>query len=171
MALPTTILETERLYLREIVPEDAPIAYALNLDPEVLQYTGDDPFDSIEEAATFLRGYDHYRTYGFGRWGVIRKEDNVFLGWCGLKYDKEKDEFDIGFRFFKKYWNQGYATESALACLKLGFEQFKMPEIVGRARKENGASIQVLKKIGLRYHTTYEEDGEKWEIYRTNIKS
>lgn len=161
----TPILETPRLYLREITVDDAESAFLLNSDPEVLQYTGDEPFDSVEEAREFLGKYDHYRKYGFGRWAVIRKEDNEFLGWCGLKYTEDLDEFDIGFRFFKKYWNCGYASESAEACLKLGFEQFNMPEIVGRARKENGASIRVLEKLGLVFRNEYEEDGEQWKIY------
>lgn len=158
-------LETERLYLREITVDDAEHAYLLNLDEEVLRYTGDEPFESIEEAREFLSKYDHYAKYGFGRWGVIRKSDNVFLGWCGLKYTKELDEFDIGFRFSKKYWNKGYATESAIACLKIGFEKFKMPAIVGRARKENLASIRVLEKLGLTYSNSYEENGKTWMVY------
>ena|SRR6218665_1825481 len=158
-------LETERLYLREITTEDAPIAYELNLDEEVIRYTGDDSFESIEEARAFLSRYDHYQKYGFGRWAVIRKTDDEFLGWCGLKYSEDVDEFDIGFRFFKKYWNKGYATESAKASLRVGFEKFNMKTIVGRARKENAASICVLEKLGLTFSDTYEEDGENWVKY------
>ncbi len=158
-------LETERLYLREITPDDAQFAYDLNLDEEVIRYTGDGPFESVAAAKEFLEKYDHYRKYGFGRWAVVRKSDNEILGWCGLKYSEDKDEFDIGFRFFKKYWNAGYATESAAACLKIGFEKFDMKTIVGKARKENLASIRVLEKLGLSYSISYEEDGENWEVY------
>src|SRR5437868_543478 len=111
------ITETPRLHLREITVDDAKNAYELNLDPEVIKYTGDGPFSSIEDARDFLSKYDHYKKYGFGRWAVINKTDNDFLGWCGLKYTEEKNEFDVGFRFFKKHWNKGYATESAKACI------------------------------------------------------
>jgi len=158
-------IETERLYLRELTPNDAPFAYELNLDEEVLRYTGDEPFESIEAAREFLEKYDHYRKYGFGRWAVVSKSDNEILGWCGLKYSEDLDEFDIGFRFFKKHWNSGYATESAAACLKIGFETFSMKTIVGRARKENLASIRVLEKLGLTYSKSYEEDSESWKVY------
>ena len=79
------ILETPRLGLREITTADAEQAYLLNLDPEVIKYTGDEPFSSIEAARAFLEKYDHYKKYGFGRWAVIRKEDRSLLGWCGLK--------------------------------------------------------------------------------------
>lgn len=75
----TKILETPRLYLREMTPEDAESAYLLNLDPEVICYTGDDPFESIEEAREFLGKYESYKNYGFGRWGVILKETDEYL--------------------------------------------------------------------------------------------
>src|SRR5690606_7313539 len=82
-------------------------------------------------------------------WAVINKETGEFLGWCGLKLDG--NETDIGFRFFEKFWNKGYATESAKACLDYGFNDLRLNEIIGRAMKENTASIKVLEKIGLKY--------------------
>jgi RimJ/RimL family protein N-acetyltransferase len=159
------ILETERLYLREIGPADAENAYLLNLDREVLRYTGDVPFSSVEAAREFLEGYDHYRKYGFGRWAVIRKADEEFLGWCGLKYTPELDEYDIGFRLFRCYWNKGYASEAAEACLQLGFSKFGMQRIVGRVMTGNLASARVLEKIGLRFHAPYCFDGEAGAMY------
>ena len=95
------IAETDRLYLREMTPADAQSAYALNLDPEVVQYTGDVAFESVEAAEKFLINYDHYKKYGFGRWAVIQKSNGEFLGWCGLKYHEDTKEFDLGYRFFK----------------------------------------------------------------------
>ncbi|WP_309641567.1 GNAT family N-acetyltransferase [Flavobacterium sp.] len=159
------ILETNRLYLRPMTVDDAENIHALNLDPEVIQFTGDEAFENVESAKIFLENYDHYTQYGFGRWAVIEKESEAFLGWCGLKYTPELDAFDIGFRFFKKYWNKGYATESAAACIDLGFNQYKMPKIVGRSRTENKASIKVLEKIGLTYSGVFDFDGHEGVIY------
>lgn len=146
--------------------EDAENAYFLNLDPEVIQYTGDPPFKSVEEAGIFLTKYDHYRKYGFGRWAVIRKTDDAFLGWCGLKYSPDVDEYDVGFRFFKKYWNKGYATEAAKACLELGFEKYALPIIVGRAMTANKGSIRVLEKIGLTFFKNFDFEGHEGVIYK-----
>jgi RimJ/RimL family protein N-acetyltransferase len=160
------ILETQRTFLREITVSDAENAYVLNLDPEVIQYTGDDSFESIEQARRFLENYDHYSTYGFGRWAIITKTDNEFIGWCGLKFTADLNEFDIGFRLFKKHWNKGYATETAKACIDLGFEQFGMTTIVGRAMKANIGSIRVLEKIGLTYKSTFDFDGQEGVIYQ-----
>ena len=160
------LLETERLYLREMTAEDAGDLYALNADPEVIQFTGDGPFETVAQARAFLEAYDHYRRYGFGRWAVIRKEDGAFLGWCGLKYTPELDEYDIGFRMFRWFWNQGYTTEAARACLQLGFGRFGMLAIVGRARRENLASIRVLEKVGLSYVGPLDFEGEEGVLYR-----
>lgn len=159
------IAETTRLYLREMTAADAENAYLLNLDPDVIRYTGDDPFESIEAARTFLEQYDHYQKYGFGRWAVIRKTDDAFLGWCGLKYTKDLDEYDLGFRFLKKHWNRGYATEAAKVCIDLGFNTFNMPVIVGRAMKENAGSIKVLEKVGMTYFNSFDFEGRDGAIY------
>jgi ribosomal-protein-alanine N-acetyltransferase len=159
------ILETERLYLRELTIDDAENFYSLNLNDEVIKFTGDDAFKSIEEAKSFLENYDHYTKYNFGRWAVMHKLTNQFIGWCGLKYTKELDEYDIGFRFFKRYWNKGYATEAAKACIDLGFQKYKINIIVGRAMKENIGSIKVLEKIGLSFSKSFNFDGNKGVIY------
>ena len=160
------ILETERFLLREITPADAEHAYLLNLDPEVIRYTDDDAFESVESARRFLENYDHYQRYGFGRWGVILKSTGEFTGWCGLKFTPGIDEYDIGFRFFKRNWNKGYATETAKACLELGFTKHKMPEIVGRAVKANSGSVRVLEKIGLTFFESHNFHGAEGVIYK-----
>jgi [ribosomal protein S5]-alanine N-acetyltransferase len=145
------ILETTRLFLRELTPDDAQVCYDLNSDPEVIRYTGDSSFADVAEAHRFLSNYDQYRKYGIGRWGVIVKSTGKFIGWCGLKYSADVDEYDIGFRFFRDQWNKGYATESASACIRYGFDTLRLTMIVGRAMKVNTPSINVLKKIGLTY--------------------
>lgn len=159
------ILHTERLYLREMTVADAENAYRLNLDPEVIRYTGDTPFSSVEEARQFLEQYDHYARYGFGRWAVCLRDGGTFLGWCGLKYTEAENEYDIGFRFLWEHWGKGYATEAAKACLHLGFERFGIPEILGHAMTDNTGSIRVLEKIGLQFLRTFEFEGQEGVIY------
>ena len=145
------ILETERLYLREITPDDADVCYQLNSDPEVIRYTGDAAFADVSEARRFLTNYDQYRKFGMGRWAMIEKSSGNFLGWCGLKYSADIDEYDIGSRLFRDKWGNGFATESAKACIDYGFGPLNLSMIVGRAMKLNNRSIRVLSKIGLTY--------------------
>tara|TARA_B100000795_G_scaffold268199_1_gene254696 strand:+ start:1107 stop:1397 length:291 start_codon:yes stop_codon:yes gene_type:complete len=84
------IIETNRLILRELDINDSENFFNLNLDPEVLKYTGDLPFSSIVDAEKFLINYSDYKKNGFGRWAVILKETESFIGWSGLKLNEEK---------------------------------------------------------------------------------
>jgi ribosomal-protein-alanine N-acetyltransferase len=145
------LITTPRLRLREFTPGDANMMFRLNADPDVLRYTGDAPFSSVAEARQFLRDYDHFRKYGYGRWAVERKADGEVLGWCGLKWHEAEQYVDLGFRFFRKHWGQGYATEAGRACVAYGFENLGMPEIIGRVARAHVASIRVLEKVGMRF--------------------
>lgn len=157
------ILETERLLLREILPRDARTQFALNEDPEVVKYTGDGPFENPAAAADFFRNYgERYAKYGYARWLVVDKSNNETLGWCGLKFNPEDGETDLGFRFFRKHWSKGYASESALAVMRWGIEKQGLKRIIGSARVENDASIHVLKKCGLVFEKEFTEDGERY---------
>ena len=144
------VIETFRLYLREFDLSDAKNMFDLNNDKEVIKYTGDDHFSSELEALDFIKNYDHYKIHGFGRWAVILKKSNEFIGWSGLKLNEEND-IDIGFRFFKKYWGRGFASESAKAVLEYGFNVLKLECIVGRVAPENIASVRILEKLGMKF--------------------
>jgi [ribosomal protein S5]-alanine N-acetyltransferase len=153
-------METERLYLREFIHEDASDLLALNNDKEVIKYTGDKPFKDLRDAQDFIKDYKYTFIHSnqqrrIGRWAMIRKADNAFIGWCGLKYLDTLKETDLGFRLDQKFWGQGYATEAAIACINFGFQELKLSEIVGRAMKENLASIRVLEKCGMKYRNDF----------------
>lgn len=160
------IIETNRLLLREFILDDAEKFYQLNLNPNVIRYTGNTAFKSIDEAKKYLENYNDYEKNGYGRWAVINKKTTEFIGWCGLKYGELGNQTDIGFRFFQEVWNKGYATESANASLKFGFETLKLKRIIGRAMKENTASINVLVKIGLVYETDCMFENKEAVIYK-----
>lgn len=145
-----TIAETDRLILRKLDVSDALNFYNLNADPEVLKYTGDLPFETLAQAEGFLVNYNDYQKNGFGRWAVISKTSNAFLGWCGLKLN-DNGLVDLGFRFFRKEWGKGFATESANASLHFGFNKLELNEIIGRASTDNKASIKVLEKLGMQF--------------------
>jgi len=144
------LFESERLKFREFNFDDADNLYQLNLDPEVIRYTGDPAFESVETARLFIYNYKDYKLKGFGRWAAERKSDGKFIGWSGLKIN-EVDKIDLGYRFFKTEWGKGYATEAAQACLKYGFEKLAMAEIIARADKANLASLRVIEKLGMEY--------------------
>lgn len=152
------ILETSRLLLRTFVVEDARAFYDLNRHWDVIRFTGDTPFLSVLEAKYFIENYKEYEQQGFGRWAVVEKETGRFIGFCGLKLN-EQGQVDLGFRFYKQKWGKGFASEAALACIEYGFNTLGLEEIIGRAVKENVASIRVLQKCGMRYFKEGECNG------------
>lgn len=160
------ILQTPRLILREIYISDAEAMFELNSDSEVMKYTGDVSFDSLEQTKTFIQAYPDYTKNGFGRNAVILKETGDFLGWCGLK--KLPDgTVDIGYRFLKRHWNKGYATESAKAMIDFGFKNYDLTEIIGNAAEENIGSVRVFEKLGMEFVCKRDYDGlENAVLYR-----
>ncbi len=146
------VIETDRLLLRRFTEDDAPLLFELNLDPEVIRYTCD-PMTDVEHSKKVLNEVilPQYVSHGHGRWAVHLRSNLEFIGWCGLKYLPETNEVDLGYRFMKKFWGNGYATEAALACIEYGFTTLNLRRIVGRALPPNLASIKVLEKCGMKY--------------------
>lgn len=160
------VAETERLILREFLIEDAQDFYKLNLDEEVMKYTADYVFKTVEESIDLIRNYKEYEKTGFGRWTVVLKKTNEVLGWCGLKYIQSVDEVDLGYRLKRKYWNKGYATEACKASLEVGFNQYNIDLIVGRTMIDNLASRRVLEKIGMTFWKKFDFEEHPGVYYR-----
>ena len=161
------IITTKRLYLRQSTTADAEHTYLLNLDPDVIKYTGDPPFKSIEEARKFLENYEaYYAKYKMGRWYAFLKENDEFIGWCGLKYHSDTGEVDLGYRLLKKHWNKGYTTEASIACIQYGFEELGLNRIIAQADVANAASVKVMKKIGMQFLSDADFDGEPGVVYQ-----
>ena len=161
------VIETDRLLLRTFTEDDAPLLYKLNQDPEVTRYTMD-PMTSLEQAKKVLEQVilPQYILYNHGRWAVHLKAGLEFTGWCGLKCRPERNEIDLGYRFMKKFWGKGYATEAAFACINHGFTRLKLPQITGRALPGNLASIKVLENCGMDYLGEEFVDGYLHKTYQ-----
>ncbi len=144
------MLSTQRLELRPMKNEDAYHLFMLNSDPEVIRYTGDETSKNLADAQRILTDivYPQFQKYKMGRFSVFLI-DGTYVGWCGLKNYPDIHEVDLGYRFMKKFWGQGYATEAAHACLKYGFETLNLTRIVARSVPQNVASIKVMQKLGM----------------------
>lgn len=157
-------IETERLIMRHWTLDDVDNIFDLNADPEVIKYTGNDSFRNKDEVIEFITTYDQYKKYKMGRWTVERKPNKEYLGWCGLKFIQD-DEIDLGYRFCKRHWGKGFATESSLAALHYGFHEMALKRIIGRAAKENVRSLRVLKKLDMAYEKDFDSHGFRCEQY------
>ena len=164
-------VETDRFFLRDIEESDRDGIFALDSDPEVHKYLGTQPITSPGQALDIIRYIrKQYVENGIGRWAIVDKESNDFVGWTGLKYEQqvraEFDYYDIGYRLRRKYWGRGIATETALESLKYGFETMKLAEICGAADVVHLASKQILQKIGLKFSEQFEFEGVLANFYK-----
>lgn len=144
------ILETERLYLREMTQNDfASLCKILQDDETMYAYEG---AFSDEEAQEWLdRQIARYNKWGFGLWAVILKETDEMIGQCGLTFQpwKDKEVLEIGYLFQKQYWHKGYATESAVGCKKYAFESLNADEVCSIIRDTNIPSQNVALRNGM----------------------
>ncbi|GAA3928947.1 GNAT family N-acetyltransferase [Hymenobacter algoricola] len=158
-------VETERLILRELLPSDDAGMFELDADPEVHRYLGNKTVQTIgqsRELIAFVRR--QYVDNGIGRWAVVEKQTGAFVGWSGLKLapgptNGHTRYYDLGYRFIRRYWGRGYATETARASVQYGFDTLRLPLICGIADVRNLASNQVLQKVGLGFIETFDLAG------------
>jgi RimJ/RimL family protein N-acetyltransferase len=145
------ILTTPRFYLRQFRLDDAPLLRELNGDPEVVKYVHEPVMDTVGKAVQVLTDIilPQYHLYNMGRWAVHLKENNEFVGWCGLK--TIGNIIDLGYRFHRHNWGKGYATEAATHVVDYGFKVLQISLITAHAHIENLASQHVLKKTGMQF--------------------
>ena len=162
------ILQTPRLYLRQFTNADAPLLYMLNQNPEVIKYVHEPPITmAIAEDAIHNIILPQYKNYGYGRWAMHLNEDDNFIGWCGLKFIKEKDEIDLGYRLMQPYWGNGYTTEAARACIDYGLHTLGLKKIIAKAHVDNIASWKIMEKLNMKFIGETMEDNiplKKYEI-------
>lgn len=150
------ILQTERLILRKLIPDDfADLCEILQDEQTMYAYEG---AFSDEKAKSWLeRQLERYDRDGIGLWAVISRDSGEFLGQAGLTYQPVEYEngrietvLEIGYLFKRKYWHQGYATEAALGCQKYAFETLSAPEVYSIIRDTNTASQNVALRGGMK---------------------
>jgi RimJ/RimL family protein N-acetyltransferase len=147
-----TQLQTPRLTLRHWRESDRDAFAELNADPEVMEFfpstltrgQSDALVDQIIEA---------FARHGCDLWAVEITETGEFIGWVGLHQVPEVMPFapgvEIGWRLARRFWGQGYATEAARACLRHGFVDHELREIVSLTAVVNTRSQRVMERLGM----------------------
>lgn len=158
------IIHTQRLALQPFTLDDLDALAEINGDPQVMRYIGDGMPASRERTAERLNFIiEHGRRYGFSVWAVRSKQTPSLIGFCGLIRLDGTTEVEVGYRFAQAHWGKGFATESARASLRYGFEELALDRIVAVVQPENIASQRVLEKLGFKY----EKDAR---YYNTDLK-
>lgn len=158
-------IETPRLIIRELQPEDAAQMFEMDGDPEVHKYLGNHPCTEIEQVQNAIATIrQQYIDYGIGRWAATLKDTGEFIGWTGFKRITDKvnnhvNHLDFGYRHTRKFWGQGYAYEAAKASLDYGIDVLGFKDIYAMTDVENAGSRRLLEKLGFEHKETFAYDG------------
>jgi ribosomal-protein-alanine N-acetyltransferase len=145
-----SVIETERLGLRELGEDDAAFILELLNEPAWQHFIGDRGVRTLDDARRYVTGGPHvmYARHGFGPWVVIRKGDMAALGLCGLTRRENLPDVALGYALFQRHWGRGYAREAAAPCLRHGVREFGLRRIVAITAPDNEASVRLLEAIG-----------------------
>ena len=181
-------IHTERLVLRRWKEQDGDAFAAINSDPEVMEH-----FPGVlsreESDQMILRMELHFEEFGYGLWAVDIRWADRLIGFCGLSVPTFHTHFtpavEIGWRFARDVWGNGYATEAARAAVDFGFEHADLEQILSWTIPANERSQGVMTRLGmkrapdldfdhprfldddrLRHHIVYRITREDWEEAR-----
>ena len=146
-------LETERLILRNLTPDDYQAVFRWCGDPDVARYMVYPVYTKAEDVRAWLETLepddpDDYDT------GIVLKETGELIGGGGLYYKPDEDLWTIGYNLRKDQWGNGYAMEMILGLLELVRSQRDVRGIRGTFAKANNRSRRVMEKLGM----THEKD-------------
>jgi RimJ/RimL family protein N-acetyltransferase len=155
-----TLLQTERLTLRPLMPADADSYAAMRYHPDVARWLPPASGDPAELArATIERFAAAWRDLHHAPWGVFR--DGQLIGHGGLNHVPEFEQTEVLWALHPDAWGKGYATEVARAALAYGFETLGLDLIFAITLPDNHPSQAVMKRIGLTYRRRVEYKGFK----------
>ncbi len=124
--MPSADLETERLILRRLTPDDADAIFAVIGDRVAMRYyprtfTREDAVEWIE------RNLRRYENDGYGLLAIVLKSNGEVIGDCGLSWQLADEEpvLELGYHLRRDHWGHGYATEAARACMEYAFRVLK----------------------------------------------
>src|SRR6185436_17803217 len=127
------ILETDRLILRHLLPDDLDRLFTLYSDPEIRRYFPEGTLtyeETKEELEWFLNGHPAHPELGL--WATLHKETGQFIGRCGLLpwTIEQRPEVEVAYLLAREYWRQGLGTEAARAIAQYAFEQLNLSRLI-----------------------------------------
>jgi len=159
------VIRTSRLLLRPCAAGDLDSLHQLWTDPEVRRYLCDDVVISRERAAEVIAAStESFTKHHFGFWAVVPSEASAPIGFCGFRMTEGSPELLFGIA--PEYWDRGFATESAIAVLRHGFDELQFTRVIAGADEPNAASHRVLVKLGFKLERQCERDGRPELWYR-----
>ena len=155
--LGTKKIETERLILRQFVPEDAEKMYRNWAgDPEVTKFLTWPAYREVEAVRSYIKQLvDSYEKPEYYDWCIAKKEDDEPVGSIGVVHINEKvRSVEIGYCIGREYWHQGITSEALAAVMEYLLHEVGADRIESRHDPRNPHSGAVMRKCGLRYEGT-----------------
>jgi len=149
-------VRTARLHLREFVKSDFRAVLAFSSDPRVTRYLFFGPRDE-DSTADYLDGLlasQRERPRTRFELAVEEIESGCVIGACDLSFI-ERNVVDLGYMLAPDSWGNGLATEIALALADAAFFDLRADRVISTVDVNNGASIRVLEKIGMRWEAVF----------------
>ena len=141
-------IETDRLLLREILPDDAPAIFRLFSDDQVTRYYDLTTYTALSQAEELVDFFDEsFELERAIRWGIERKADGALLGTCGYVWLR-RFRGEIGYELHSDYWRQGYMSEALDAILDFGYTELGINRIEALVMVDNAASAGLLRSLG-----------------------
>ena len=162
-----TVMETERLTLREIELEDAPFIFELMNEPPWIEFIGDRGIRTLADARGFIadRLRPSYKRDGFGFWLIeVPDPDPQPLGICGLIKRPGLEYVDIGFALCERHWGNGYAREASEAVIDFAREQAGLDKLAAIVNPDNDRSARLLESLGMQFEGMIQLEGEDFEL-------
>jgi RimJ/RimL family protein N-acetyltransferase len=149
-------LETERLLIRPLEPEDRPTFTSFTYDPEVMRYVhGGLPYTEEEVDEFFSRQARHLAAHDVCMGALVEKASGRMVGICGTQPLGTSGYFEIGWWLAREVWGRGYATEGGGAAMRHVLDTLQHPRVVAIIDPPNNASKAVVGRLGMTYDRTY----------------
>ena len=142
------MVETERLRLRPATIDDLDAWLAISRDAEEAWF-GAPSSDREQARANLQKHMAHQATHGFGLWVVELRKTGDVIGAAGLTHLKDGAEIEVGYRFLKEHWGQGYATEAVRALIDVAFGTHGMRRVIAQLDSRNTASAKLCERLGM----------------------
>lgn len=143
------IIETERLFLREMTENDLDALYKVLSDRNIMQHYPY-AFDESKVRNWIQRNIERYRIFGFGLWAVCLKETGETIGDCGLTMQLINGQIkpEIGYHIRADQQRKGYAKEAAIAVRDWTFRNTPFNMIYSYMKYTNEPSAHTAMSYG-----------------------
>ena len=143
-------VETARLQLIMITPQDAAFIQRLYSSEDFLRYIGDKEITDTGKAVEYIENniLKMYREKGVCLLMVEIKDSSIPIGVCGLIKRDTLESHDIGYGFVPEVYGQGFALEAAQAIIEQAKHNADIDHLVAITTSDNIRSIALLTKLG-----------------------